>query len=279
MRDFKDRVAVVTGAASGIGRALAQRCANEGMKVVLADIEPEPLNVVAKELSSEGAAVIAVPTDVSKADDVEHLAEETLSTFGGIHILCNNAGVGAGGPMAELKACDWQWVLGVNLWGVINGITSFLPRMLAGGEEGHIVNTASLAGLVSAPFMAPYNASKFAVVAITESLFHELAMMKSKVGTSVLCPGWVNTNIYMSERNRPSELGGGTQEEADDPRSQLLRGVLQAGLDPSEVATQVFDAIQASRLYIITHPDMLPAVEQRMRAILNGKNPELTFAM
>lgn len=279
MREFNDRVAVVTGAASGIGRALAERCANEGMKVVLADIEPEPLNIAAKELSSTGAAVIAVPTDVSKAEDVEQLAATTYETFGGVHVLCNNAGVGAGGPMAELKTRDWQWVLGVNLWGVINGITSFLPRMLAGGEDGHIVNTASLAGLVSAPFMAPYNASKFAVVAITESLFHELAMMRSPIGTSVLCPGWVNTNIYMSERNRPSDLGGGKQTEEDDPRSQLLRGVLQAGLDPSDVATKVFDAIQASQLYVITHPDMLSAVEQRMRAILDGKNPELTFAM
>lgn len=246
------------------------------MRVVLADIEEEALAKAAAELSAGGAEVLAVPVDVSKAEQLEMLADRTYEAFGAAHILCNNAGVGAGGLISDLRIEDWQWTLGVNMWGVIHGLTAFLPRMLQGGEEGHIVNTASLAGLVAAPFMAPYNAGKFAVVAISESLFHELSMTGSQIKVSVLCPGWVNTRIFESERNRPAALGGGG-DHAPDARAQMLRGVLEAGLQPAEVADQVFDAVANERLYVITHPDMLPAVEARMRAILDGTNPALTM--
>lgn len=277
IREFTNRVAVVTGAASGIGRGLSGRFASEGMKLVMADIESEALAKAAQEIRSGGTEVLDVVTDVSKADQLEDLAAKAYDTYGAVNILCNNAGVGAGGLLADLKIPDWQWVLGVNLWGVINGITAFLPRMLQSGEEGHIVNTASLAGLISAPFMAPYSATKFAVVAISESLFHEMNMTGSKVHVSVLCPGWVNTRIFESERNRPKDLGGGSAGPEGDARAGMLKGVLEAGLQPSQVADQVLDAIREDRLYVITHPDMLPAVEGRMNAILKGENPPLSM--
>ncbi len=275
MKNLTGRTAVVTGAASGIGQALATRFASEGMQVVMADIEETALAASAKALSSTGASVLPMLTDVSDSKSVDALAEAAYTRFGSVNILCNNAGVGAGGLVSDLKIEDWQWVLGVNLWGVIHGLTSFLPRMLEGGEEGHVVNTASLAGHVSPPFMAPYSASKFAVVALSESLFHELAMQRAKVGVSVLCPGWVNTNIHMSERNRPSALGGGSDSglHEDDPRAAMLKQVLAAGMAPSDVAALVLGAVHDERFYVLTHPDMTPAIEARAKAIVEGTNP------
>src|SRR5262245_25994695 len=201
MKEFTDRVAVVTGGASGIGRAMADRFAAAGMKVVLADIEENALQQAEADMRAQGATVLGVVTDVAKAESVEALAQRTMATFGGVHIVCNNAGVGGGfGPSWTQPLQNWEWGFGVNLWGVIHGIRTFIPIMLKQGMEGHIVNTASMAGLLSAPFMSVYDATKFAVVTISESLQLELALQGAQVKASVLCPGFVNTNIVTSER-------------------------------------------------------------------------------
>lgn len=281
MKDLDGKVAVVTGAASGIGAALAKRFTDEGMRVVLADVEEGPLRDGAAALQAGGGEVIAVVTDVSDGGQVDRLAAEAEAAFGPVHVLCNNAGVGAGGLLSELSTEDWQWVLGVNLWGVIQGLRAFLPGMLAHGEEGHIVNTASLAGLVSAPMMGPYGASKFAVVGITEALFHELSLTGARLGASVLCPGWVNTQIHSSERNRPAALSQSSATDAPvaDPRAEMLRQILEAGMKPDDVADLVVGAIRDGRFYVLTHPDMTPAVEARMRAMVTGENPKLSMVL
>jgi NAD(P)-dependent dehydrogenase (short-subunit alcohol dehydrogenase family) len=281
MDELDGKVAVVTGAASGIGAALAGRFASEGMRVVLADVEVGPLQEAADELAADGAEVLAVPTDVSRGDVVDRLAVAGAEAFGPVHVLCNNAGVGAGGLLADLTTEDWEWVLGVNLWGVIHGLRAFLPGMLAHGEPGHIVNTASLAGLVSAPMMGPYGASKFAVVGISEALYHELQLTGSRIGASVLCPGWVNTQIYASERNRPAGMGSATAGLGvdGDPRAEMLRQILASGMAPDAVADLVLEAIRDGRFYVLTHPEMTPAVESRMRGILDGHNPKLSLAL
>jgi NAD(P)-dependent dehydrogenase (short-subunit alcohol dehydrogenase family) len=277
MQELTGRTAVVTGAASGIGQAMAARCASEGMRIVLADVEQEALHQAANDLRTRGAEVAAVLTDVSDGAQVDALAA-AAGAFGPVHLLCNNAGVGSGGLLKDLSTEDWQWVLGVNLWGVIHGIRAFLPSMLEHGEPAHIVNTASLAGHVAGPFMGPYSASKFAVVAISETLHHEMAMSRSNVRVSVLCPGWVKTNIDRCERNRPAELGGGVTVAGDDPRAQLLGQVLAGGLEPATVADLVFGAIAEERFWVFTHPEMQAAVDARWDSIRTGANPSLSFA-
>ena len=279
MDQLVGKVAVVTGAASGIGRAMAERFAAEQMKVVLADVEVDALRHAEKELQDTGAEVLAVPTDVSDGDAVDALARATVDAFGAAHIVCNNAGVGGGGPMQHLSTADWQWVLGVNLWGVIHGIRAFLPILLE-QDEAHVVNTASMAGMTAGPFMGPYNASKFAVVAISETLFKEMAAQGGKVGVSVLCPGWVNTNIGDSERNRPADLRttetwNATAESAAPGMRDMLRQMLATGMPPAEVADRVFDAVRRRRFYILTHPEMKPAIESRMQAILDEGDPTM----
>jgi NAD(P)-dependent dehydrogenase (short-subunit alcohol dehydrogenase family) len=278
MLDLKGKVAVVTGAASGIGNAVATRLAEEGMKVVLADVEEGPLADAEKKLTDAGATVLAVPTDVSKGDQVDALAEKTFATFGTAHVIHNNAGVGAGGPMWTLTEADWQWVLGVNLWGVIHGVRAFVGRMVDQGE-GHVVNTASIAGLTSAPLMGPYNVSKHGVVTLSETLAAELALHGSPVKVSVLCPGWVNTRIHEADRNRPPELQ--PDQDADQTMAemgrQILGNLIASGLPPSEVASRVLDAIREERFYILTHPDMTPMVRHRMEDILEGRTPAPSF--
>jgi NAD(P)-dependent dehydrogenase (short-subunit alcohol dehydrogenase family) len=278
VQDLKGKVAVVTGAASGIGNAVATRLAGEGMKVVLADIEEGPLADAEKVLADTGATVLAVPTDVTKGDQMDALAEKTYATFGTAHVVHNNAGVATGGPMWTLTEADWQWVLGVNLWGVIHGVRAFVPRLVEQGE-GHVVNTASMAGLTSAPMMGPYNVSKHGVVTLSETLAAELALHGSPVKVSVLCPGWVNTRINEADRNRPAELQPphGADTTMMDMGRQLLDGLLKSGLQPSEVASRVLDAIREERFYILTHPEMTPMIQQRMEDILQGRNPAPSF--
>ena len=210
MKDFKGKTAVVTGAASGIGRGLADRFAAEGMNVVLADVERGALDQAAREMTAAGATVLAVRTDVSKLADIEALAEKAYARFGAVHILCNNAGVGGGRGTWDSTQADWEWVLGVNLWGVINGVRTFVPKMLAGGEDGYIVNTASVAGLIAGAGGPSYTVSKFGVVGLSESMFYELQMAGGKIKVSVLCPALTNTRILEAGRNHPDGSGGGS---------------------------------------------------------------------
>src|SRR5262249_34655069 len=200
MEQFEDRVAVVTGAGSGIGRALAKHAADEGMRVVIADVELNALEETAAEVETAGAEVLVVPTDVSRADQVDALARLTYERFGAVHLLCNNAGVFQAGITWQRELSDWQWVMGVNFWGVLHGIRAFVPHMLDGGDEGHVVNTSSLAGLITGAYSAPYIASKFAVLALTECLAHDLRAAGARIGASALVPGLVDTKIAYSTR-------------------------------------------------------------------------------
>jgi NAD(P)-dependent dehydrogenase (short-subunit alcohol dehydrogenase family) len=276
MKEFRNKVAVVTGAASGMGKAMAERFAAEGMKVVLADVEQEALATAEREFRTRGSTVLAVRTDVSKAADVDQLAARTVEAFGTVHVLCNNAGVGTGGLAWIQRVADWEWTLGVNLWGVIHGIRTFLPIMLAHGEEGHIVCTASVAGLISGPFGIPYNVSKYGVVALCEGLYHELALVQSKIKVSVLCPGFVNTRILESQRNRPAEMPLLPVSEPQMQYAEWMRARVAAGLAPSEVGHQVFEAIRDERFYIVTDPDeWKPLIRERMEDILGDRNPRL----
>ena len=274
MKDFKDKVAVVTGGASGIGRGMAERFGAEGMKVVLADVEEGALRQAEAEFREKGVDVLGVQTDVSKPEEIEKLAQQTLNVFGAVHIVCNNAGVaGTWGPTWENTIADWNWVMGVNLWGVIHGVRTFLPIMLQQGEEGHIVNTASLAGLM--PGAGIYGVTKQAVVALSESLFNELKTANAKVGVSVLCPAWVNTNIADATRNRPSDLSNVAEPDPDPRREQInevVRNFLKNGKSPAEIADQVIEAIREDKLYIITHPEMDGIIRDRFDRILAREN-------
>jgi NAD(P)-dependent dehydrogenase (short-subunit alcohol dehydrogenase family) len=280
MQVLRDRVAVITGAASGIGRGLARRCAQEGMKVALADIEPTALAETETELRAMGVPVVSIVTDVAKVQEVEALAQKTLETFGAAHLLCNNAGVGVIRSVWESTLADWKWVLGVNLWGVIHGLHIFVPIMLEQDTECHIVNTASIAGLVVAPgSSSTYNVSKHGVVALSETLYYELAQRAPKVKVSVLCPGWVNTRIVDSERNRPIELRNdrlalpvGPEDEAI---MQAARQAIQEGISPDQVAECVFRAIRKEQLYIFTHPETKDWVRTHMEYMLAERNPPL----
>jgi NAD(P)-dependent dehydrogenase (short-subunit alcohol dehydrogenase family) len=277
VKDFNNKIAVVTGVASGIGRAMAERCVQEGMKVVLADIEETALSQTASEFKSAGANIRSVVTDVSKLEDIRALAHRTLEYFGAVHLLCNNAGIGAGSTAWETSKNDWVWIMNVNFWGVLHGIQVFLPIMLAQEQESYIINTSSIAGLLPYHGEAPYHVSKHAVVALSEKLFYDLGENEGKVKVSVLCPGWVRTRILESERNRPSELLDNTDSMPITPEIEAtLREYQQAvetGMPPEEVATQVFLAIQYDRFYILTHPAFTPIVGARLDAITQGNNP------
>jgi NAD(P)-dependent dehydrogenase (short-subunit alcohol dehydrogenase family) len=276
VQELAGKVAVVTGAASGIGRALAERFASEGMKVVLADVEEKALAVAQQELAATGATVIAVPTDVTKAEEVDALARRAVDAFDGLHVVCNNAGVATGGLSWQMSLGDWQWVLGVNLWGVIHGIRSFVPLMIERGEAGHVVNTASLAGHLSAPGMAAYSASKFAVVTISESLCQELAMTGAPIKVSVLCPGFVATRIGEAERNRPPELAPDDMPQEMGVLREAFNQLLSAGIDPAVVAGHVLDAIRNEQFYVFTHPELSAQIQARMEAVIEGRSPAFT---
>jgi NAD(P)-dependent dehydrogenase (short-subunit alcohol dehydrogenase family) len=280
MKTFRNRVAVVTGAASGIGLAMAKRFGAEGMNVVLADVEESALDRAEAEVRALGAATLAVRTDVAQASDVEALAKRTLERFGAVHLVCNNAGVGGDGALAwEQTLESWKWVIDVNLWGVIHGIRTFMPILLRQGDEGHVVNTASMAGHLSLPFSAPYHATKFAVVTMTESLHYELRLTGSKVGASVLCPGFVRTRIMDSERNRPADLRTPARapSEAELAWRSAYEELVSAGLAPERVADLVFDAVRGGRFYVFPHPELLEAVRSRMETILAQRNPEIAL--
>jgi short-subunit dehydrogenase len=280
MRDFRDRVAVITGAASGIGRALARRAASEGMRLLLADVEEQALTQAAGELENAGARVLPVVTDVSRAADVVSLADKTRSTYGAVHLLCNNAGVGVYSTIADSTLADWQWILGVNLWGVIHGIHAFLPWMLQQDAHAHIVNTASAAGLLSTPYMGLYSVTKHGVVTLSETLYRELLHRRARVKVSVLCPGFVQTRIMESKRNRPADSSVPRPLASDrnqDKMEAILAARVGAGLTPAQVADRVFEALREDRFYIFTDDEFKPAIETRLKDILLGRNPSRTL--
>jgi NAD(P)-dependent dehydrogenase (short-subunit alcohol dehydrogenase family) len=272
MDDFKEKVAVVTGAASGIGLAMAKRFAAEGMRIALADIERAVLADAEETVRASGAReVLAVTTDVSQLESVEALADVVRSTFGTWHVVCNNAGViYHGGPAWEMSTEAWSWVLGVNLMGVINGVRTFMPDMVA-RDEGHMVNTASSAAMVPVPGSAPYSVSKFGVVGLTEGMFHELHFLRSQVGVSVLCPALVRTHLHEAVRNWPAEkLGARPADPERLLRQEIDRSKAQ---DPTEIANLVFDAIRKRRFWIFSTSSSVDTWVARTLAAQNGENP------
>lgn len=275
MKDFAGKVAVVTGGASGIGRGIAEQCLREGMRLVLADVEEAALERTAEEMRTVGGEVLAVRTDVSKRSDVEALARKALAEYGGVHLLVNNAGVGAGGSPWEATWNDWEWVVGVNLWGVIHGVKVFTPIMLEQNSDGYIVNTSSAAGLAIGGMTAPYAATKHAVVALSESLYLALKQRKARVGVSVLCPGLVRTNIGESERNRPTELKDAPVELSPEMEAgrKVFMGLLKAAMPPEEVAGTVFEAIRQEQFYVVPDRAWMALAELRVEKLLNLENP------
>ena len=279
MKEFKGKVAVVTGAASGIGHAIAQRCATEGMKVVLADVNEGGLSRIKKELEAQGATVLTVSIDVSRARDVEALARRTLDTFGGVHLLFNNAGVITTGTVWEDTLEDWEWVIGVNLWGVINGVRTFVPLMLAQDSEALIVKTSSMRGFSRDRENGAYGVTKHGVTSLSETLYYELAERGDRVKVAVLCPGPVDTPIIDAAENRVVERqkaegeGGLTLEEA--AMFQRLHHKTQTGMSPEDIAEKAFEGIREDKFYIITQPEEMPRVRRRMEAILEERNPTL----
>jgi NAD(P)-dependent dehydrogenase (short-subunit alcohol dehydrogenase family) len=299
MDDLTGKVAVVTGGASGIGLALARRFGAEGMKVVIADVEVDALDVAAKELVDElgEGNVAALPTDVRDPEAVEALAATTFERFGTAHVVCNNAGVAVGGFSWEVPADRWRWIVDVNLMGVVNGIRAFVPRLIEQGE-GHVVNTASIAGMVTSPLMSPYLATKHAVVAVSESLHFDLQVTGhgGEVGVSVLCPEWVRTRIATAERNRPegvspftmpgtgvpfpdpvpaTEAGEAGEDDGAETPPSIISGLVDGGIEPAEVADLVHDAILRRRFWIFTHDASVANVRARFDAILGDGQPVL----
>ena len=285
MKNFSSKVAVITGAASGFGREFARIGARRGMHLVLADVQRDALDAVQIELEAQGAQVLAMQCDVRKAEQVQALADAAMARFGAVHLLFNNAGVGAGGLIWEHSQADWEWVLGVNLWGVIHGVRIFTPLMLDCAKsdplyEGHIVNTASMAGLLNAPTMGVYNVSKHAVVSLSESLYQDLRLVEAPISASVLCPYFVPTGISQSHRNRPNEVANTLPLTISQLAAQAMseKAVGSGKVSAEQVGEWTFDAVANDQFYIYSHPQALGHVQKRMEAIVTQSNPGDPYA-
>jgi NAD(P)-dependent dehydrogenase (short-subunit alcohol dehydrogenase family) len=273
MKALRGKVAAVTGAASGLGRSMALAFAAEGMDVAQADVDEMNLSSVEKEVQDLGARAVTFKVDVSQGEQVEAFRDQTLARLGAIHVVCNNAGVSPLGAVWENTPADWQWILGVNLWGAIHGVRVFTPHLIA-QNEGHIVNTASVAGLISPPGSGAYNVTKHAVVALSESLYHDLRERNSSVGVSVLCPAYVPTRITESERSRPQGLPRGQKSSETLAREAMLKKAVSSGkISADQVAQAVVAAIKDERFYILTHPRIKGAIQARMEDILQDRAP------
>src|SRR5438874_10423354 len=271
MKELKGKVAAVTGAASGLGRAMALAFADEGMRVALGDVSDT--SDVCAEIERKGVSVLSMKLDVSSAKDVEAFAQRVDQDMGGAHLVCNNAGVSPLGAAWETSLGDWQWILGVNLWGVIHGVRSFVPRLMA-RNVGHVVNTASVAGIINPPGSGAYNVTKHAVVALSETLHHDLRERGSAVGVSVLCPAYVPTGIADSERNRPAGLEATAKSKETIAREQMLKKAVASGrLSADDVAKAVVQAVKEDHFYILTHPRIKGAIAARMEDILGERTP------
>ena len=280
MKNFQDKVVVITGGASGLGREFANKAAQLGMKLVLADVQQDNLDQARSELEAGGASVLAMLCDVRKGEQVQALADATMARYGAVHLVFNNAGVGSGGLIWENSVADWEWVLGVNLWGVVHGVRTFTKLMLECASrdpqfEGHIVNTASMAGLLNAPTMGVYNVSKHAVVSLSETLYHDLQLVDAPIGASVLCPYFVPTGISQSHRNRPSDVAMTEGATASQKAAQAMtvKAVESGKVSASDVAQLTFDAIREGKFYIYSHPQALGGVAERMQDIVQQSNP------
>lgn len=284
MREFAGKVAVITGGGSGFGAAFARHAHALGMRLVLADIEAAALQAQVDSLQAAGADVLGVRCDVAADADVQRLAQTAYDAFGTVNVLFNNAGVaGTGGYLWENSEADWRWTLGVNVLGVALGIRHFVPRMIAAGldgDSGHIVNTASIAGWLCAPLLGVYNASKAAVVSLSETLYHDLRLARSGIGVTVLCPAFVPTAIFASERNRPASLANDSAPTASQrlARAAGEKAVAGGRLSADEIAAQTFEAIRAGRFHVFTHPQIMPLVRARVDAALDGAAPADPYA-
>lgn len=280
MKNFQDKVAVITGGASGLGREFANTAASLGMKLVLADVQQDALDKAVAELEGQGAQVLAMICDVRKGEQVQALADATMARFGAVHLLFNNAGVGSGGLIWENTEADWDWVIGVNVYGVVHGVRIFTKLMLECAKsdpsyEGHIVNTASMAGLLNAPTMGVYNVSKHAVVSLSETLYHDLQLVEAPIGASVLCPYFVPTGISQSHRNRPADVAMQAAATPSQMAAQAMtvKAVESGKVSAADVSQLTFEAIRNGQFYIYSHPGALQGVADRMDEIVHQKNP------
>ena len=281
MQSLKGKVAAVTGAASGLGRAMALAFAREGMNLALADVDDAGLAETERSVRALGARSFSMRVDVSRAAEVQAFADRTVDALGGVHVVCNNAGVSPVGAAWENTLADWEWTLGVNLWGVIHGVRAFVPRLIA-QDEGHVVNTASVAGFISVPGLAVYNVTKQAVVALSETLHHDLRRQGARVGVSVLCPAFVPTGIADSERSRPSALANpaATQTAAQRATEAMIKKAVASGkISAAQVADAVLDAIRHGRFYILTHARIKPSIRARMEDVLEERAPRDPLAL